>query len=141
MSQILVAQLNAAKFFVGPDLIRLEGAGEDYFEITQGSDVGSAVDGIQGDVMLIVRNQNRYNATLTLIPASSAVGVLLELAALGVEFPVKIAFNDFSFVGVAIVQNVGSWVASGTAPARTISLIMVRQSGDVTVGIGRAAIV
>lgn len=141
MSQILVAQLNAAKFFVGPDLIRLEGAGDDYFEITQGSDVGSSVSGIQGDVMLIVRNQNQYNATLTLVPASSAVAVLLSLAELGVEFPVKIAFNAFSFVGVAIVQNVGSWVASGTAPARTISLIMVRQSGDVTVGIGRVAIV
>ena len=32
------------------------------------------VPGIQGDVMLTNRIQNLYNASLTLIPASSAVG-------------------------------------------------------------------
>lgn len=141
MSQILVAQLNAAKFFVGPDLDRLQGAGDDYFTISQGSDIGSGVGGIQGDVMLVTRTQNMYNASVVCMPASAAVATLLRLAALGAEFPVKVQFNDFSFVGVAIVQNVGEWVASLTATSRTITLIMAYQSGNIETGVGRAAVV
>lgn len=141
MSQILIAQLNAAKFLVGPDLTRLMGAGDDYFEITQGSDIGSAVGGIQGDVMLMTRIQNLYNASLTLIPAAAAVGTLLSLAQLGAEFPVKVNFNDFEFVGVGIVQNVGAWAASLGATSRTITLLMAYQSGNIETGVGRTAIV
>lgn len=141
MSQILIAQLNAAKFFVGPDLTRLMGAGDDYFEITQSSDIGSGIGGIQGDVMLTNRIQNLYNASLTLIPASGAVGTLLSLAALGAEFPVKVNFNDFEFVGVAIVQNVGAWAASLGATSRTITLLMAYQSGNIETGVGRTAVV
>ncbi len=141
MSQITVAQLNAAKIFVGADLDRLEGAAEDFFSIELGSDVGSAVDGIHGDVMLIVRQQNRYNASITLIPASDAVKKLLRLTALGVEFLFKCSFNDFNFTGVAIVQNPGAWVASLASGPRVMTLILVRQSGNVETGIGRLAAV
>lgn len=134
MAEITKALLNNAKFFVGSKLQRLRGAAEDYFTVSKASDVGSSVGGIQGDVMHIVRQQNLYTATLTLISASKAVGVLLALQ--GNSFPVKVEFNDFTLNGSGIITNVGDWVASLTGTTRNISMNIAYISGNVLTGIG-----
>ena len=74
---ITAVNLNAAKFFVGPDLVRLRGAADDYFTIAKISDVGAMQAGIGGDMMLVTRAQFGHMGTLTLLQASAAVGVLL----------------------------------------------------------------
>lgn len=137
MSQIKEVNLNAAKFFVGPNLVRLKGAADDYFTIAKVSDVGAVVSGIQGDAMLMTRTQYAYMGTLTLQQASSAVDTLLLLSEAGQAFPVKVDFNDFSFVGFAVVQNEGELAASLGTTTRTITLGMVKSSGNTAAGSGR----
>ena len=134
---ITETNLNAAKFFTGPDLGRLRGAADDYFMIAKASDVGAGVGGIQGDVMLVTRSQNLYTATLTLMQSSAAVTTLLALSAIGGSFPVKVEFNDYSFVGWAIVQNEGELAASLGTLTRTIVLAMGYVSGNIATGSGR----
>ena len=134
MAERTKALLNNAKFFVGSKLTRLRGAADDYFTISKASDVGSSIGGIQGDTMHIARVQNLYTATLTLISASKAVGVLLALQ--GNSFPVKVQFNDFELVGSGIITNVGDWVASLTGTTRNISMNVSYISGNVLTGVG-----
>jgi hypothetical protein len=134
MAQIINLQLNNAKFFVGPKLIRLQGAADDYFTISLGSDVGAGMGGIQGDVMLSTREQNLYTASLTLLQGSAAIGTLLGLKRN--YFKVKIGFNDFSFNGKAVLVSVGDWVASLGTQTRTMTLAMAYESGNVDTGVG-----
>jgi hypothetical protein len=128
--------LNAAKVLVGPSLVRLKGAADDIFTIAKMSDVGSAQGGVQGDVMLVTRAQFGYTCALTLMQASAAIGTLLNLAAPGEAFAVKFAFNDYSFIGFAVVQNEGEMVASLASPPRVITLAMAYVSGNVNSGSG-----
>ena len=131
---ITATNLNAAKFFVGPALTRLRGAADDFFKITKASDVGGMVGGIQGDVALFSRSQNGYIGELTLQQSSAAVSTLLQL---GEEFAVKVEFNDYSFVGFAVIQNEGDLVASLGTMTRVITLAMAYVSGNVASGSGR----
>ena len=131
--------LNAAKFLVGPKLIPLRGAADDFFVISQLSDVGAVQGGIQGDVLLVSRVQNAYTAAITVNQASAAIGTLLNLGALGTEFPVAIEYNDYTFNGWAIVMNTGDVAASLGTTTRTITLGLAYQSGNVNSGVGRVA--
>ncbi len=131
---ITATNLNAAKFFVGPALTRLRGAADDFFKITKASDVGGMVGGIQGDVALFSRSQNGYIGELTLQQSSAAVSTLLQL---GEEFAVKVEFNDYSFIGFAVIQNEGDLVASLGTMTRVITLAMAYVSGNVASGSGR----
>lgn len=128
------ALLNSAKIFVGPDLTRLRGAGDDYFTISLASDLAAGVGGIQGDTMLVVREQNLYNCSLVLMPASAAIGVLLGLKAN--TFPFKASYGKFSLVGQAVLVNAGDWAASLGATARTMTLAIAKEGGNTDVGIG-----
>lgn len=74
--------------------------------------VGVGIGGIQGDVMLVTRSQNLYTGTLTLMQSSAAVTALLVLSAAGQSFPVKVEFNDYSFIGYAVIMNEGELAAS-----------------------------
>jgi hypothetical protein len=134
---ITATNLNAAKFFVGSDLTRLRGAADDFFKITKASDVGGMVGGIQGDVALFSRSQNGYIGELTLQQSSAAVSTLLQLSVVGETFPVKVEFNDYSFVGFAVIQNEGDLVASLGTMTRVITLAMAYVSGNVASGSGR----
>jgi hypothetical protein len=132
--------LNSAKVFVGPKQVVLRGAADDYFDVSKASDVGSMLTGIQGDTMLVSRIQNGYNCTLTLLQASSAVKTLLDLADSGAPWPISISFDDFNLVGLALVANTGSAVASLGTLTRTITLVIAYQSGDVNSPVGRNAV-
>ena len=134
---ITATNLNAAKFFVGPALTRLRGAADDFFKITKASDVGGGIGGIQGDVALFSRSQNLYMGELTLQQSAQAVSTLLQLSAIGEEFAVKVEFNDYSFIGFAVVQNEGDLVASLGTMTRVITLAMAYVSGNVASGSGR----
>ena len=129
---ITQVNLNAAKVFVGPNLVRLRGGAEDYFTIAKISDVGALQSGIGGDMMLVTRAQYGHMGTLTLLQASFAVGVLLTLGATGEAFSVKFEFNDYSFNGWAVLQNEGETVAS----PRVITLAMAYVSGNILTGPG-----
>jgi len=131
---ILAAQLNAAKFFVGPELTRLRGAADDYFTISLASDLGVGVGGIQGDTMLVTRSQNLYTASLTLLQASAAIGTLLSLSES--NFSVKVQYNDFSLVGEAVIMNVGDWAAWLGTTTRVITMAIAKVAGNTSVGIG-----
>ena len=133
-AEIVSFQLNAAKFFVGPDLTRLFGAADDFFTISLGSDIGGGIGGIQGDVMLFTREQNLYTGTLTVLQGSAAIGTLLALKRNW--FAVKIGFNDFSFNGWAVIQSAGDWAASQGTLTRTMVLAMAYESGNVDTGVG-----
>ena len=133
---ITATNLNAAKFFVGLALTRLRGAADDFFKITKASDVGG-IGGIQGDVALFSRSQNLYMGELTLQQSAQAVSTLLQLSQVGEEFPVKVEFNDYSFVGFAVIQNEGDLVASLGTMTRVITLAMAYVSGNVASGSGR----
>jgi hypothetical protein len=128
--------LNAAKFLIGPSLVRVKGAADDIFTIAKMSDVGSAQGGVQGDVMLVTRSQNGYLGTLTCMQASAAVTTILTIAAPGEAFLVKFSFNDYSFNGWAVIQNEGEVVASLASPPRVITLAMAYVSGNVNSGSG-----
>lgn len=128
------AQLNAAKFLVGPNKKRLKGAAEDFWSIATMGDTGTVVQGCQGDVMLVSNVVNAYTASITVHQASPAVGDLLKL--IGNSFPVAVSMNDFSFVGFAIVTNPGEWVAGLGTSTRTITLGMAYVSGNITTGVG-----
>lgn len=128
------AQLNAAKFLVGANKKRLKGAAEDFFTIAQMGDTGTVIQGCQGDTMLVSNVNNAYTATITVQQASPAVGDLLSL--IGAAFPVAISFNDFSFIGFAVVTNPGEWVAGLATSSRTITLGMTYVSGNITSGVG-----
>ena len=132
--------LNAARFLVGPKRVPLRGAADDFFVISQLSDVGAIQGGIQGDVLLISRSQNGYTASITVNQASPAIGTLLGLAALGNEFPVSIEFNDYTFNGFAVVMSTGDVAASLGTTTRTITLGMAYQTGNVNSGVGRTAV-
>lgn len=127
-------QLNAAKFLVGPNKKRLKGAAEDFFTIATMGDTGTVVQGMQGDVMLVSNIVAAYTATITVQQASQATAVLLSL--IGNQFPVAISFNDFSFIGFAVVTNPGEWVAGLATSSRTFTLGMAYVSGNITSGIG-----
>lgn len=129
--------LNSAKVLVGPKQTVLRGAADDYFDVTKSSDIGSMIGGIQGDVTLVSRIQNGYNCTLTLMQGSGAIKTLLDLSDAGSAWPISISFDDFNFVGWALVANTGSAVASLSTLTRTITLVMAYQSGDVNSPVGR----
>lgn len=131
---ILAAQLNAAKFFVGPELTRLRGAADDYFTIALASDIGVGVGGIQGDTMLVTRLQNLYTASLTLLQASAAIKTLLDLQE--ANFKVKVQYNDFSLVGEAVLVNTGELAASLGTTTRTITMSIAKVAGNTNSGIG-----
>ncbi len=129
-------QLNAAKFLVGANKIRLKGAAEDFFTITTMGDTGAVVQGMQGDVMLVSNVVAAYTASVTVIQGSAATSTLLSL--IGNQFPVAISFNDFTYLGFAVVTNPGEWVASLGTSTRVFSLGMAYVSGNITSGIGEA---
>lgn len=129
-------QLNAAKFLVGANKSRLKGSAEDFFTITTMGDTGAVVQGMQGDVMLVSNVVAAYTASVTVIQGSAATSKLLSL--IGNQFPVAISFNDFSFLGFAVVTNPGEWVAALGTSTRVFSLGMAYVSGNITSGIGEA---
>lgn len=129
-------QLNAAKFLVGANKTRLKGAAEDFFTITTMGDTGAVVQGMQGDVMLVSNVVAAYTASVTVIQGSAATSTLLKL--IGNQFPVAISFNDFSFLGFAVITNPGEWVAALGTSTRVFSLGMAYVSGNITSGIGEA---
>ena len=88
-------------------------------------------------VPLFSRSQNLYMGELTLQQSAQAVTTLLQLSAIGEEFPVKVEFNDYSFVGFAVIQNEGDLVASLGTMTRVITLAMAYVSGNVASGSGR----
>lgn len=136
--EIKEARIVDAKTFVGAAQTPLYGAGDqDYFSIALSGDIGSAVAGVQGDVMLVQRQNNLYVVTYTFLGASQAVTTLLQLAAIGSAFPFKVSYNDFSLLGWANVQSVGEWVASVGTTSRTIVLNVAKVSGATDKSIGR----
>jgi hypothetical protein len=137
-AEIKEARLVDAKIFVGPQLERLRGAGDgDYFSIALGGDTGSAVSGVQGDVMLVQRLQNLYVATHTFIGASRAVAAILEQYETGVAFLYKASYNDFTITAWANVGSVGEWVASAGTLSRTMVLNLAKISGNTAASVGR----
>jgi len=69
--------------------------------------------------------------------SAQAVTTLLQLSAVGEEFAVKVEFNDYSFIGFAVIQNEGDLVASLGTMTRVITLAMAYVSGNVASGSGR----
>src|SRR3989304_5690394 len=96
--------LNAARVLIGSKLVSLRGAADDFFTLGKASDVGGALGGIQGDVMLSKRVQNQWTMTLTLIQSSAAIGTILGVSATEDTFPIAVEFNDFTFNGFGVVQ-------------------------------------
>ncbi len=132
--------LNSAKVLVGPKQVVLRGAADDYYDVSKASDIGSMISGIQGDTTLVSRIQNGYNCTLTLMQGSGAIKTLLDLGDAGASWPISISFDDFNLVGLALVANTGSAVASLGTLTRTITLVIAYQSGDVNSPVGRNAV-
>lgn len=137
MPEITKASIAAAKVLVGVDLERVMGAADEYFTISYDGDVGALVKGAQGDTMHVGMVVNAYTMSLQVMPASSAVGLLLRtMRQTGNAFAISISFNDFSLKGIATVINAGDWTASATPGARTMTLGISYISGNVDTGIG-----
>lgn len=137
MPEIVRASVSAAKIFVGPELKRVMGAADEYFSIEYAGDLGAVVQGAQGDSMHVGMDVNTFTMPIQVLPASSAVATILEARALtGNMFPIKVNFNDFSFVGWATLINAGAWTATTTPGARTMTLGLTYVSGNIGVGIG-----
>lgn len=137
MAEITRASISAAKVLVGVDLERVMGAADEYFVIGYDGDLGAVVKGAQGDSMHVGMTVNVYTMSLQLIPASSAVGLLLRTVnQTGNAFPISVSFNDFSLTGVATLINAGEWQASTTPGTRTMTLSISKISGNTETGIG-----
>lgn len=138
MPTINQLRLSDATVQVGPDLVTLEGAGEDKFTFGPAGDVGSAISGIDGDVTLVLRRQNLWMLSLTLIQASPAVTTLLGLYALQMAFPISVKYGEFTFQGFAFFANLGEVAASLGTTTRTITLNCAYQSGNINAAPGTA---
>lgn len=137
MAEITRASISAAKVLVGVDLERVMGAADEYFTISYDGDLGAVVKGAQGDTMHVGMVVNAFTMALQVIPASSAVGLILRtMRQSGNAFPISISFNDFSLKGLATVVNAGDWTASATPGARTMTLGISYISGNIDAGIG-----
>lgn len=137
MPEITRASIAAAKVLVGIDQERVMGAADEYFTIGYDGDLGAVVKGAQGDTMHVDMIVNAFTMSLQVLPASSAVGLLLRTKQqTGNTFPISISFNDFSFKGIATVVNAGDWTASTTPGTRTMTLGLSYISGNVLAGIG-----
>jgi hypothetical protein len=136
-NEITRASISAAKIFVGVDMERVMGAADEYFSVETDGDIGAVVKGAQGDTMHVGMTVNAYTMSLQLIPASSAVGLLLRTARqTGNAFPIAASFNDFSLNGIATVINIGAWTASATPGTRTMTLGISKITGNTETGIG-----
>ena len=136
MPQITEQNLNAARFFAGPNLTRLWGAAEDFFSIEIGGETGAIVSGIQGDTMAKTRTRSDFTCAFNFIEVCQAVDVLLGLWQVGGLFPVQCAFNDFSFVGFGLMITPGPWAASMSNNTRPMTIGMIRQSGNTYRSVG-----
>lgn len=137
MAEITRASISAAKVLVGVDLERVMGAADEYFTISYDGDIGAVVRGAQGDTMHVGMTVNAFTMSLQLIPAGSAVGLLLRTARqTGNAFAISVSFNDFSLKGIATIINAGEWAASATPGTRTMTLGISYISGNIDAGIG-----
>ncbi len=129
-------RLTAALVQVGPDLATLEGFGEDKFTFGLAGDVGSMIDGVDGDVTLILRRRNGWVLTVTFTQGAPGITTLLELFALQTAFALNVKYGDFTFQGVAIVTNIGEVAASLGTTTRTMVLNAAYISGNVNAAPG-----
>lgn len=140
--EIKEARLIDARPLVGAKQDVLQGAGpDDFFSIELSGPVGTAVGGVQGDAMLVQQVRSLYVATFTFLGACSGVDLLLDLSEAGAAFLFSVTYNDFSLKGAANVMDVGAWVASAGNNTRTMTLNIVKISGNTNKSIGRTVTV
>jgi hypothetical protein len=123
-------RLTDALVQVGAPFVTLGGFGDDKFTLAPASDVGSAVGGVDGDVMFVGRRQNLWIMTITFLNASSGITTLQALNSLQVAFPFSCTYGDFSLVGFAKMMNLGELTASLGTTTRTMTMNVAKVSGN-----------
>lgn len=136
MPQITMGALNTARIFMGAEKSLIRGQAEDFFTISPDGDRGGKTNGIGGDVAIWSRKNNGYTMTVTVFQESSAVDTILGLGETDAPIPIAVNYGRFSFIGVAVIQNEGEWVAGVGGRTRTITLGLARQSGNKNAGVG-----
>jgi hypothetical protein len=136
MPAITDIRLTDALVQVGPGLTRLDGFGDDKFTLAPASDVGSAVGGIDGDVMFVGRIQNLWVMTITFLTAAPGINTLLLLHAAQAAFPFSCTYGNFNLTGYAKMMNLGEVVASLGTTTRTMTMNVAKVSGNTDVAPG-----
>jgi hypothetical protein len=136
MAAITDIRLTDALVQVGPDLVTLDGFGDDKFSFGPSGDVGAMVDGVDGDVMFIGRARRGWLMDLTFFNASPGIDVLLALAALQAPFALNVKYGNFTFVGFGKMLNVGQVTASLGTTTRTMQMGAAYVSGNINAAPG-----
>lgn len=131
-------RLTDATTQIGNPYTTLEGfGGDDLFSFEPAGEEGFAMMGALGDVALGVRVVNLWTWTGTFMTGSSGLTTLLGQLALRTPFPINVAYGDFTFRGVCVVQSRGAVNASASSSNfRTVTMACAYVSGNINAAPG-----
>lgn len=137
MSGIYGIRLTDATVRVGPQLLRLEGFGDDKFTLAPFTDVGSFMSGVDGDTLHVTHASNGWLFTVTMLQGATGVTLLNTLhSTLGI-FPIAVTYGLFSLTGVMNMISLGEVAASRGTTTRTMTAGVSKVTGNTDAAPGQ----